>query len=215
MADESVRKEARARGDKVWREIRQWLHADTVLAAYLDDQGFLHDMAENTWARPIAMPILLTGKGFVDGILRPVLISKPHLEAAIRGEPRPDQAAAQDDNALGDEAIEPISAPPAKASEQATAVGSGDGSNSKPKKPGRPSRQAEIFAAYETMRDEGEIDYTGSMKANYSAIRKRVADSTHTVGDAGLEDDTIRTTIRAPFKADKAKAKKPGNPTEK
>jgi hypothetical protein len=120
MADESVRKEARARGDKVWEEIRQWLYAGTILAARLDDYGELREVVRSTWGKSIAMPALLTGEGRVSGTIGPVLISKPHLEAAIRGDPRPDQVAAQDESTLGDEAIEPIPAPPAKTSETAT-----------------------------------------------------------------------------------------------
>ena len=90
IADESVRKGARARGDKVWEEIRQWLYAGTVPAAYLDDQGDLREVVRNTWARPAAMVILLTGQAMSHGTVGPVLISKVHLESAIRGEDEPE-----------------------------------------------------------------------------------------------------------------------------
>ncbi len=120
IADEGVRKAARERGDKAWNRLRQWFYDGTVKTICLDDHGRENEITKNNWGRWNAKAMLFTGRATMNGRDSDVFVSKPHLEAAIRGDPKPDQAAAQDESTLGDEAIEPIPAPPAKTSETAT-----------------------------------------------------------------------------------------------
>ena len=102
IADDERRREARKRGDEAWDRLRQWLYTGTVLAKCPDDHGHLCDIPKNLWALPNAMTTFFTGEVSHGGVDRPVFVLRADLEAAIRGEPRPDQAAAQDESALDD-----------------------------------------------------------------------------------------------------------------
>jgi hypothetical protein len=202
LGDDKCRRKARARGDKVWEEISQWLCAGTVPAAYLDDQGDLLGVAERNWRRSVAMRILLTGEGTVDGIPGPVLISRAHLETAIRGDSGIDQTPAEDQSTPDDSVTTPTPAIAANTSEKVTAPDSGE---PKSKRPGRPSCGASIRAAYKELRTEGKVNLR-SKKANYPTIREKLTGSPH-ITSAGLGDDAIRKAMGPLFDEDRAKKK--------
>ncbi len=77
---------ARERGAWAWNRLTQWLFAEIVPAVIFDDQGQRHDVRNNILARPDAIMILHTGQAAVDGAAGHMLLSQPHLEAAIKGE---------------------------------------------------------------------------------------------------------------------------------
>ena len=76
---------ARERGDRIWNQLRQWLFAEQVPSIVLDENGRQHSPDPSLWAKTGAKSALHTGRTMVGLQSGYVLLSQPHLEAAIKG----------------------------------------------------------------------------------------------------------------------------------
>lgn len=77
-----------------------------------------------------------------------------------------------------------------------------------PKASGPVGSQRHIEAAYRAMREAGEIDLGGSVRAHYSPVRRRLAEMfpDQGYGDARPARETLRKTLSELFAEDRARA---------
>ena len=191
--EEEERTGARARGDWVWNQLRQWLYADNIPQMVLDYHGVRHTPPLSVWASTDATSILHTGRieaGDQNGF---VFVSTSHLKAAVHGERGRDESTAP--------------ASPAKTKGETDAVKpAASERGQKRHRTGRPSYRENIVSAYEELRDAGKVDFGAPKKFLYPCIREMISGESHTV-PKGLGNEAIRVAITKLFDADKAKAK--------
>ncbi len=184
LFNEEARIEAIARGDWVWNQLRQWLHADNVSQMVLDCNGVQHTPPRSVWASAGATSILHTGRievGDQGGI---VFVSISQLEAAIHGEQGSDGPTSEGD-------------PQEKAVISQTVSSPHSGSDKGKAAVGRPSLQFEIEDACNELitNEEANLD---SRIPNYEPIRRiirRERDLPSNAHIRGLGDEAIRKVI--------------------
>ena len=83
LFNEESRTEARARGDWVWNQLRQWLYTGKVPQMVLDNYGVQHTPPRSLWASTSAASILYTGRIEVGSQRGYAFVSSSQLKAAI------------------------------------------------------------------------------------------------------------------------------------